>query len=99
MDDIAQEVHNRISKKGFYGKTLTLKVKYADFTVITRSKTVAYNIKTYEQIFEVGKELLMLVDDLQEKKVRLMGLTIKNSDNEAEPDPNKPIQLRLDFTD
>lgn len=99
LDDIAQEVYSRVSKKGFYGKTLTLKVKYADFTVITRSKTVTYNIKTYEQIFDLGKELLILVDDLQEKKVRLMGLTIKNSDNESEPDSNKPIQLQLDFTD
>lgn len=97
LDEIAAEVHRRAEKRKFLAKTLTLKVKYADFTIITRSKTVDYYIRTYEQLFELGKELLLLVDDIEEKKIRLMGLTLKNADTETPVSPDMPIQLTLDF--
>ena len=69
--------YNEGQQRSFY-KTVTLKIKYADFTLITRSKTAENFVNTYEKLFELGKELLLQVDDLQDKKVRLLGLTLKN---------------------
>lgn len=97
LDQIAREVHRRAEKRKFMAKTLILKIKYADFTLITRSKTVDHFINTYEKMFELGKELLLQVDDLQEKKIRLLGLTLKKSDAELAPLPVDGIQLSLDF--
>lgn len=99
LDEIAGEVHRRAEKRKFYGKTLTLKVKYADFTVITRSKTIDHYIQTYEELFELGKELLLLVDNIEKRKVRLMGLTLKNADSEPLILSSLPVQLSLEFKD
>lgn len=99
LDQIAREVFRRADKRSFLARTLTLKIKYADFTVITRSRTVGHYIKTYREIFELGKELLLQVDDFEEKGIRLMGLTLKNSDLDAPHPVLDAIQLKLEFKD
>lgn len=97
LDQIAREVHRRAEKRKFLAKTVTLKIKYADFTLITRSKTVNYFVNSYEKLFELGKELLLQVEDYQEKKIRLLGLTLKKPDAEEALLPPDGIQLSLDF--
>ncbi|HXK99988.1 MAG TPA: DNA polymerase IV, partial [Dysgonamonadaceae bacterium] len=67
-----------------------------DFTLITRSRTVDYLIKTRHQIFELGKELLLSVDDIQERKIRLMGLSLRNPETGASQE-ERPLQLSFDF--
>lgn len=99
LDEIAREVYRRAEKRDFIAKTLTLKVKYADFAIITRSRTVNYYIKTYEHIFDLAKELLLLVDDIEERKVRLLGLTLKNTETNLYESADLPIQLELEFKD
>lgn len=97
LDQIAREVQRRAEKKKFLAKTLTLKIKYADFTLITRSRTVGHYIRTYEELFDLGKELLLQADDFLDRKIRLMGLTLKNADAEQLLLPADGIQLSLDF--
>ena len=97
LDEIAREVNKRAVKRKFMSKTLTLKVKYADFNVITRTRTVDYYLRSYEQLFELGKELLLQLDDIESRKVRLLGLTLKNSQLNDDFDDNQPTQLSLDF--
>ena len=97
LDEIAREVHRRADKRSFLAKTLTLKIKYADFTVITRSKTVDYYLRTFDQLFELGKELLLQVDDIENRKIRLMGLTLKNAESDQMILTNQPIQLTFEF--
>ena len=99
LDEIAREVHRRADKRSFLAKTLTLKIKYADFTVITRSKTVDYYLRTYDHLFDLGKELLLQVDDIEERKIRLMGLTLKNAESDLLILANQPVQLTLEFKD
>ena len=67
LDEISKNCTEGPRNVNFW-QTLTLKIKYADFTLITRSRTVDYLIKTRHQIFELGKELLLSVDDIQERK-------------------------------
>jgi len=80
-------------------RTLTLKIKYADFTVITRSRTVGHFIRSRQELFDIAKELLLQVDDIGEQKIRLMGLTLKNADAEQGTLPPQGIQLSLEFED
>jgi DNA polymerase-4 len=96
LDEISEELYRRAEKRKFFAKTLTLKIKYADFTLITRSRTVDYLIRTYCQIFELGKELLLSVEDIQEKKIRLMGLSLRNPEMEVSRE-EQPLQLSFDF--
>lgn len=93
MDEVAKDVINRITKRNFLGRTVTLKVKYADFKNISRSKTYPIPVTEYSTLYEAGLELLENID--LEPKVRLIGLTIKN--NEDATSWGDAIQLRLPF--
>ncbi|NDV68098.1 DNA polymerase IV [Dysgonomonas sp. 25] len=92
LQAIAKEVIERVGKKDFKGRTVTLKIKYADFKIITRSKTLPYPVEDYDTLYQTGVELLAQVDITP--KVRLIGLTVKRND---ETDWNDAIQLTIDF--
>ena len=93
IEYIADVLVKRIEKSGGAGKSLTLKVKYSDFTQITRSRTLLENL-TNNQIKDVGLELLNNIPNI-EKGIRLMGLQTSNFEND-----DKDIflgQLEFDF--
>lgn len=94
LDEIAQDVINRIERSGFLGRTITLKAKYADFRIITRSKTLIAAVTDYSTLYNTGFELMKDIN--LSAKVRLLGLSIKNVDNVIWHDA---IQLSLDFKD
>lgn len=95
LDTVARDTIEYVEKKGFKGRTVTLKIKYADFRTITRSKTFPMPITDFDTFYKAGFELLQNVD--VSPKVRLIGLGIKN--NEAEEEWGSAIQLRIDFDD
>ena len=97
LDKISQEVISRANEKDFKSKTLTLKVKYADFTIVTRSITLTDYIDSATDMLQIAMELLTRVDDIELKKVRLLGLTLKNPDREDIELHGMPIQLEIDF--
>lgn len=92
MGEVAKDVIDRISKRNFRGRTVTLKIKYADFRTISRSKTLATMVTDYPTLYNTGLELLQNVDI--SPKVRLLGLSIKNIDELGSLDA---IQLRINF--
>jgi len=71
------ELVHRIEISKFSGHTLTLKVKYNDFTQITKSKTQPKALKRKEAILPLAKSLLKETN-LQEHPIRLLGLSISN---------------------
>ena len=93
LNDIADEIEKRMEKGKTKGKTITLKIKYSDFTQQTRSKTVDTFISKKKEFFPIVKELLY-----QEKllnSVRLLGISFGNLDtNKKEP---VWVQLKFDF--
>jgi DNA polymerase-4 len=93
---IARRVWERIEEEQFYGRTLTLKIKYTDFEIQTRSKTLPSPFKTFRVFWDTAKEMLKHIDT-SEKKIRLMGLSI--SHHEDAQLPSGGIQLKLKFKD
>lgn len=93
LETITDDLFNRIEKAQRYGRTLTLKVKFSDFNQITRSKTLFNFITTKKQLEETAFELLEN-SNLQNSKIRLLGLSVSNLFDE-----NKvyAIQLTLNF--
>lgn len=61
--------------KGALGRTVTLKVKFADFELISRGRTVASAISSRSELESVSVELLRALFPL-EKAVRLLGVSI-----------------------
>jgi DNA polymerase IV len=74
--NIAEEIERRIKKHKIAGKTITLKIKYSDFTQQTRSKTLPYFISEKDLIFENAKELLY--QEKLKNSVRLLGISLNN---------------------
>jgi len=98
LEDIAVEVERRLKKSKVAGKTITLKIKYSDFTLQTRSKTVPLYISSKELILETVKELLF--QDTMKNSVRLLGISLSNLNNEKGKAPKEKVvavQLQFDF--
>ncbi len=95
---LLEDLSGRIRRSGFRGYTLTLKVKYADFTQITRSTTVEQVLTAEAEILPLMEQLLAGVDCDAEHPVRLFGLSVSNPVEEA---PRlvvpKWIQLEIDW--
>lgn len=97
MIPIAEDVIDTIDKEGFDGRTITLKLKYADFSNLSRSRTMPVPVTTFDELYRVGVELLKLVD--LAPKIRLLGLSVKKSDSDFYNEQFGAVQLRLDFKD
>lgn len=90
---IEQELIRRITKAGRSGRTLTLKVKFSDFQQITRSMTVNDEIHKPDELQKIWREILRKTD-LSGKKIRLLGLTVSNLEEE---NGVEDTQLTLDL--
>lgn len=92
-----QELLRRIEKSRFRGRTLTLKVKFGDFTQITRSHSSAEVLLSKEQILPVAKALMHGVD-YSGRSIRLLGLSVSNPlDDDVVPTRPRWIELELPF--
>lgn len=91
---IADELERRLKKKKIAGKTVTLKIKYSDFTVQTRSKTLPYFISDKSLILETVSELLY--QEKPKDSVRLLGISLANLNTE-ESGAKKPVAVQLKF--
>jgi DNA polymerase-4 len=93
LEKIAEELEKRMVKNETKGKTVTVKIKYSDFTQQTRSKTKAYFMQSKKEFFPVVKELVY--QEKLKNSVRLLGISFGNLDTQKTP----PfwVQLKFDF--
>jgi len=82
-------VGRRLREAGLAGRTVTLKLRFADFTTITRSRTLAGPTDTDAEIHEVAGDLLARVRPGR-MPVRLVGVTVSGLSGDGEP-----VQLQL----
>ncbi|MFW5427158.1 MAG: hypothetical protein ACKE8R_07885, partial [Methylophagaceae bacterium] len=88
---LANNVSEVMNKKNLVARTLTLKVRYSDFQLITRSKTCEQPIQTQDEILEVLPELLKKTE-VGKRPIRLIGVTFANLQTiEGESDDNTTI--------
>ena len=80
LEEIALEVERRLQNSKVAGKTITLKIKYSDFTLQTRSKTLPLYVSSKALIMETVKDLLF--QEGMKNSVRLLGISISNLNNE-----------------
>ena len=65
----------RLRAKTLCGRTVTLKVRWSNFSTITRSKTLPYEIDTTAEIYEVAKALYQKLDP-NRPRIRLLGVSV-----------------------
>ncbi len=93
LERIADELEKRLKKYNISGKTVTLKIKYSDFSTQTRSKTLPYFISDKGILFETVKELLY--QERLKESVRLLGISLNNLNTEIKK--TVVVQLRFEF--
>ena len=93
LEKIAIELERRLRKYKIAGKTITLKIKYSDFTQQTRSKTFPYFISDHSILLEVARELLY--QERMKNSVRLLGISLSNLNTEVKK--TMVVQLKFDF--
>ncbi|MBI9067987.1 MAG: DNA polymerase IV [Salinivirgaceae bacterium] len=89
---IVQKVFERLQKTNKFGRTLSLKIKFADFNVITRSKTLLTPIISFESLWKEALELLTQSYD-HTFRVRLLGVSVSNFLSEEQ----EAVQLEIDW--
>jgi DNA polymerase-4 len=89
---LAEKVWRHCEAKQISGRTVTLKVKYADFQQITRSRTVTRAIRGEIELQQVAQVLL---DDVfpTTKGIRLLGITLSALESEEAPSVSTQMEL------
>lgn len=93
LDKIALIVFERLKKYNLKGRTITLKIKYHDFKIITRNFSFQKPVGDLQTIADTAKQLLIKTDP-ENKKIRLMGISLSNF-SEIIPKRNDKNQLEL----
>ena len=101
IESIAEELQKRLKRSKVSGRTVTLKIKYSDFTLQTRSKTLPYYVSDASILLETARELLYQSE--MKNSVRLLGISLSNLNTGLKNQKKKPkeeveiIQLQFDF--
>jgi DNA polymerase IV len=89
---IIERAWKRIERHETAGKTLTLKIKFFDFEIMSRSKTFDFFIDSKEVIMHEAF-LLLMKEEPYKKPVRLLGVTMSNFREED----HSPVQSTINF--
>jgi DNA polymerase-4 len=96
--DMARSQASWLVKRQLFARTVTIKVRYSDFTTITRSHT---EVATRDESSLVNRAVALLEKtDAGQRPVRLLGVSVHNlCDVVAPPLPRRTSGLRLPFED
>lgn len=82
---LAERVSTRLRREGYTGQTITLKLRYADFTTLTRSLTLPEPVMFTEEIHAAVLSLLQKVS-WRGQSIRLLGIAVSKLADESAPD-------------
>ena len=85
---MAEKATARLRERGLFAKTVTMKIKFADFTTLSRAKTVPIGIDGTHETYEIVKKLYLALNN-EGARIRLVGVSLSNLLHEA------PVQLEL----
>lgn len=91
---LSERTAARIRKAGLAGRTVSIKVRFADFTTITRARTLRQPTDVSREIYDTAADLFDALG-LQRARLRLVGVRVEH----LVPLDRAPIQARLDEPD
>ncbi len=94
LDKISESLWTRIERAQAWGRTVTLKIKFADFRIITRSKSFPAAVRSADLLARTGRDLLRAQLPLP-MGARLLGLGVHNLEGAAEDEPTGQLALSL----
>ncbi len=95
LEALSREVASRLDRLGIQGRTLTLKIKFADFTQITRARSLQEPVHRAETLHALASEL-MRAHFREGMRIRLLGITLSRLEaRQPRGEPPDERQLRL----
>jgi DNA polymerase IV len=96
LEKIGAIVCDRLERHGLKGKTITLKIKYHDFKLVTRSQSFPQPVADPETIIATAKQLLAATEFFNQK-IRLLGISLSNFGQQTQRQTVRDIhdQLKL----
>lgn len=92
---LAEKVWRYCEAHDISGKTVTVKIKYADFTQATRARTLPSRFSRIEDLLDVADQLLATVHPFR-RPVRLLGVTLSSLTTAGtNPEASREPQLDL----
>jgi DNA polymerase-4 len=88
---VLEDVWTYCERTGTAGRTVTVKIKYADFQIVTRSRTLTEPVSSKAELERTSLDLVRTIFPL-EKRVRLLGVSLSNMADKTE---RAPPQLTL----
>lgn len=82
---VEKELMERLEHAGITGRTVTVKVKFSDFRQITRSKTLQHFFRDFDTLHKEVTGIRKSME-LQGCRIRLLGVSVSNLENEDSPD-------------
>ncbi len=96
IEGLAHEVEQQMEKKGFLGRTMVLKIRYADFQRISRSQTLDIPTRDSSELAFMARSLLKMTE-FGKRKIRLLGVGFQNLLHEKDIFEETDEQLWLPF--
>ena len=92
LERLSQSVAERLHRSELSGKTVTLKLRYSDFTTITRQSTFRDVLAQGPEIFSVARRLLQTFRDPQ-RRVRLIGVSVTSLESHLSERKGRQLNL------
>lgn len=93
LERLSERMVIRLERSGLKGRTVTVKFKFHDFTIMTRSYSLSLWIHSRDEIFQIVRIILENAP-VGEKKVRLLGVGISNFES-ADKKINEKMSIQL----
>lgn len=74
---LSERATHRLRKRELRARTVALKVRFSDFTNLTKSKTFALPINGMREVFEIARDLFISLN-LTGSRIRLLGVSLEN---------------------
>lgn len=81
LREIADDLSARMGRKNISGRTLTVKIRFADFHTITRSQTLPVPVRSAAGLFEHARSIFrknVATEKVKEEKIRLLGIQLSH---------------------
>lgn len=103
LKELSEQVARRLRRQGLRGRTVSIKIRYADFTTVTRSQSLPVATDVTADIWRVAQEMFTARLPRQQHPVRLIGVGVSGFSTIGEPcqeslfaDSERERQSRLD---
>lgn len=79
---LTEKASSRMRERELFAKTISIKIRFANFTTITRSKTLPLPISSSHEIYDVVRKLWQNLN-LDRARIRLVGVELSNLCDDA----------------